>query len=99
MVRCARAGVSTPCIYMVDGQKSWIFMEKIEGCTVRDLLRASYDDATATYSERAVRVAVSAHRASTSRPERLRERRASVDVWGTVCVFRAYNKEGLKRDS
>jgi len=50
MLRCAKAGVHAPCVYMVDAQASRIYMEKIEGRTLKAFLREQYDDASSAYT-------------------------------------------------
>lgn len=50
MLRCAQVGVHAPCVYMVDAQASRIYMEKIEGRTLKAFLRDEYDEATSTYT-------------------------------------------------
>lgn len=47
MVKCRRAGVLTPSIYMVDQQNFRIYMERIQGSTVKALLRAQQAQAVA----------------------------------------------------
>ena len=50
MLRCAKAGVHAPCVYMVDAQASRIYMEKIEGRTLKAFLRDQYEEASSTYT-------------------------------------------------
>ena len=47
MLKCARAGVDVPAIYFVDAARSRIFMERIDGSTVKQLLWSSQLDAAA----------------------------------------------------
>lgn len=35
MVKARKAGVETPCVYMIDSRNSKIYMEKIEGITAK----------------------------------------------------------------
>lgn len=35
MVKARKAGVETPCVYMIDSSNSKIFMEKVEGVTAK----------------------------------------------------------------
>jgi hypothetical protein len=60
MLRCAKAGVRTPCVYMVDQQRSRIYMEKIEGHTLKHFLRGHYDDGTGQYDGAALALVVRA---------------------------------------
>ncbi len=50
MLRCATAGVHVPCVYLVDAAASRIYMEKIEGRTLKEFLRTHYDEASAQYT-------------------------------------------------
>jgi tRNA A-37 threonylcarbamoyl transferase component Bud32 len=59
MLRCARAGVTTPCVYLVDEKASRIFMEKVHGPTVKAYLREQYAPDTGVYPQQAVEVVVS----------------------------------------
>lgn len=50
MLRCAKAGVHAPCVYLVDAQASRIYMEKIEGRTLKAFLRDEYGEAANAYT-------------------------------------------------
>lgn len=58
MLRCAKAGVRTPCVYMVDQQRSRIYMEKVEGHTLKHFLRDRYDPGTGRYGDVAIATVV-----------------------------------------
>lgn len=58
MLRCAKAGVRTPCVYLVDQRRSRIYMEKVEGPTLKHFLRGRYDPATGAYDEVAIATVV-----------------------------------------
>lgn len=62
MLRCAKAGVRTPCVYLVDQRRSRIYMEKVEGPTLKHFLRGRYDPATGAYDEVAMATVVRAGR-------------------------------------
>lgn len=59
MLRVSRLGVLTPCLYLVDEGSSRIYMEKVMGSTVKDILRGEYNEDTGTYTTRAFTIAVS----------------------------------------
>ena len=54
MLRCAKAGVRTPGVYMVDQRRSRIYMEKLHGVTLKEFLRRHYDETTGAYDTTAV---------------------------------------------
>lgn len=58
MLRCAKAGVRTPCVYLVDQPRSRIYMEKVEGNTLKHFLRGRYDAGTGRYDEVALATVV-----------------------------------------
>ncbi|KAG9306188.1 hypothetical protein G9A89_016092 [Geosiphon pyriformis] len=60
LYKCRRSGVDTPVVYFVDVNNSSIYMEYIEGKTVRDILRASttVTDVTTLLNEIARRIGV-----------------------------------------
>ena len=39
IVKCRRAGISTPSIYLVDQMNNRLYMEKIQGSTVKAILQ------------------------------------------------------------
>ena len=49
MLRCAKAGVHAHCVYLVDQKASRIYMEKIEGVTLKEFLKQHYDVGNASY--------------------------------------------------
>lgn len=59
MLRCAKAGVRTPCVYLVDQHTSRIYMEKVEGHTLKHFLRGRYDPGTGRYGDVAIATVVS----------------------------------------
>jgi TP53 regulating kinase-like protein len=42
ILKCRRAGVLTPVIFLVDEDKSRLYLEKIEGGSLKDYLRRAY---------------------------------------------------------
>lgn len=42
IMKCRRAGVSTPAIFLIDEEKCRLFFEKIEGGSVKEFLRRAY---------------------------------------------------------
>ncbi len=42
MVRCRRAGILTPCIFIVDPERNQLHIERIIGQTVKDIFRSEY---------------------------------------------------------
>jgi len=42
--RCRKSGVCTPCVYFVDLKRNVIFMEKVEGDTVKEAIVKARDD-------------------------------------------------------
>lgn len=53
MVKCRRAGVLTPAIYMVDQQNYKLYMEKVVGFTMKFLLKAQILSSN-TYSDQCI---------------------------------------------
>ena len=51
MAKCLRAGVLTPLVYMVDQQSLRIYMERIEGRTVKALLKEQAASGAGKYSQ------------------------------------------------
>jgi len=41
MAKCRRLGVATPTIYLIDKVKNHIYMEKINGKTVKEIIKYS----------------------------------------------------------
>ncbi|KAG2502422.1 hypothetical protein BBI17_009826 [Phytophthora kernoviae] len=42
ILKCRRAGVLTPCIFLVDEDKSRLYLEKVQGGSLKDYLRRAY---------------------------------------------------------
>ncbi len=59
MLRCAKAGVQVPCVYLVDQRRNRIYMEKVEGLTLKHFLRDHYDAGTGLYDPAALALVVS----------------------------------------
>jgi TP53 regulating kinase-like protein len=41
MARCLKAGIDAPCVYFVDLEARKIFMEYVEGCTIKEVVQQS----------------------------------------------------------
>lgn len=41
MARCSKSGIDAPCVYFVDLEARKIFMEYIEGCTIKEAIQTS----------------------------------------------------------
>lgn len=50
MVKCRKNGIDTPVIYMVDQIKNQIYMEHVQGKTIKDYFRHAYEPTTNTSS-------------------------------------------------
>ncbi|ORX77050.1 TP53-regulating kinase-like protein [Anaeromyces robustus] len=44
MAKCSKAGINTPTLYLIDNVNHVIYMEFIEGITVKEFLRKNQDD-------------------------------------------------------
>ena len=43
MAKCSKAGINTPTLYLIDNTNHVIYMEFIEGITVKEFLRKNQD--------------------------------------------------------
>jgi len=44
MAKCSKAGINTPTLYLIDNVNHVIYMEFIEGITVKEYLRNNQDN-------------------------------------------------------
>lgn len=56
ILKCRRAGVLTPCIFLVDEDKSRLYLEKVPGGSLKDYLRRAYKQ-DPQYGEQALKKA------------------------------------------
>ncbi|GMF56657.1 unnamed protein product [Phytophthora fragariaefolia] len=52
ILKCRRAGVLTPAIFLVDEDKSRLYLEKIQGGSLKDYLRRAYKLGTACSNDK-----------------------------------------------
>jgi len=45
MAKCSKAGINTPTLYLIDNTNHVIYMEFVEGITVKEFLRKNQDKA------------------------------------------------------
>jgi len=56
IMKCRRIGLDTPALLMVDTESSRIFMERINGATVKQRLNELYDSDAETFSPEALQI-------------------------------------------
>ncbi|RHY92021.1 hypothetical protein DYB26_009408 [Aphanomyces astaci] len=54
--KCRKAGVDTPCIFLIDEAKGRLYMERIQGMSAKQYLYDSYDATTQQYAADALAV-------------------------------------------
>ncbi|RHY86737.1 hypothetical protein DYB35_005910 [Aphanomyces astaci] len=54
--KCRKAGVDTPCIFLIDEAKGRLYMERIQGMSAKQYLYDSYDATTQQYATDALAV-------------------------------------------
>jgi TP53 regulating kinase-like protein len=55
-MKCRRAGVTTPAIYLVDEDNSRLYTEKIAGGSVKEYMRAAYKRGTIACGDQRMRL-------------------------------------------
>lgn len=64
MMKARKAGVSTPCVFLIDSSNTKIYMEKIDGVTAKQFILDCMDSKSGATTLPRLRMAV---RANTSR--------------------------------
>ena len=57
MHRCRSYGILTPLVYMINDLEGKMYMERIDGPTVKEYFKSCYDESSHSYNEKAIRIA------------------------------------------
>uniref|UniRef100_K3WUU0 non-specific serine/threonine protein kinase n=1 Tax=Globisporangium ultimum (strain ATCC 200006 / CBS 805.95 / DAOM BR144) TaxID=431595 RepID=K3WUU0_GLOUD len=57
IIKCRKAGVVTPCIYLIDEERGRLYTEKINGGSVKEYLRRAFTKEDGTYVPAATKLA------------------------------------------